>query len=383
MLGIPGVRPVGHCPLKPSGEGGFGEELAGGTDGRTQRLGESRGLLCGRKRRGGFCLAASFCIGGKNLRDQVGTLGAQYLQQFGAACIRCHRRVPQGGGNHQLGNATGEHAQRQGELAQPVLTQGTAHAHLREGVRHEGEHGNTRRRREHRRVVAAGQRERRRPVHGDALVGVQNRQQGRRGGGAELLSDALMHLNIAAFGVLRVAKMAQEHGDVAVLAPHVIEQMRNLLRLLFGALVDGHAHVAFGQLIQCLTCGNAFRIVQGARRGSRQVVGGIVHAQARINTPLTAPGEGRMFAHRHRTGGAQHTLQNLRVLGAEHRAQGLAGHVHGHARILGGTHRGGAFVEQPAVAGIEVAAAGDHDRVHGCDSVREFHHALNGLRQGM
>ena len=220
-------------------------------------------------------------------------------------------------------------------------------------------------------------------MHGDALVGVQNRQQGRRGGGAELLSDALMHLNIAAFGVLRVAKMAQEHGDVAVLAPHVIEQMRNLLRLLFGALVDGHAHVAFGQLIQCLTCGNAFRIVQGARRGSRQVVGGIVHAQARINTPLTAPGEGRMFAHRHRTGGAQHTLQNLRVLGAEHRAQGLAGHVHGHARILGGTHRGGAFVEQPAVAGIEVAAAGDHDRVHGCDSVRELHHALNGLRQRM
>ena len=90
-----------------------------------------------------------------------------------------------------------------------------------------------------------------------------------------------------------------------------------------------------------------------------------------------------MFAHRHRTGGAQHTLQNLRVLGAEHRAQGLAGHVHGHARMLGGTHCGGAFVEQPAVAGIEVAAAGDHDRVHGSDSVREFHHALNGLRQGM
>ena len=83
--------------------------------------------------------------------------------------------MPQGGGNHQLGNATGEHAQRQGELAQPVLTQGTAHAHLREGVRHEGEHGNTRRSREHRRVVAAGQGERRRPVHGDALVGVQNR----------------------------------------------------------------------------------------------------------------------------------------------------------------------------------------------------------------
>lgn len=123
-----------------------------------------------------------------------------------------------------------------------------------------------------------------------------------------------MHLNIAAFGILRVAKMAQEYGRVAVLAPHAIEQTRNLLRLLFGALVDDDAHVALGQLIQCLTCGNSFRIVQGTRRGSRQVVGGIVHAQARVNTPLTAPGEGRMFTHRHRTGGAQHTLQNLRIV---------------------------------------------------------------------
>ena len=132
-------------------------------------------MLCGRERRGGFCLAASFCIRAKNLRKQVGTLGAQHLQQLGAACIRCHRRVPQGGGNHQLGNATGEHAQRQGELAQPVQAQGAAHAHLRERIRNEGEHGNTCRGGEHRRVVAAGQGERRRPVHGDALVGVQNR----------------------------------------------------------------------------------------------------------------------------------------------------------------------------------------------------------------
>ena len=37
------------------------------------------------------------------------------------------------------------------------------------------EHGNTRRGGEYRRVVAAGQRERRATVHGDALVGVQNR----------------------------------------------------------------------------------------------------------------------------------------------------------------------------------------------------------------
>ena len=52
-----------------------------------------------------------------------------------------------------------------------------------------------------------------------------------------------------------------------------------------------------------------------------------------------------MFTHRHRTGGAQHTLQNLRIVRVQDRAQGLAGHVHGHARMLGGTHRGGAFVE--------------------------------------
>ena len=83
--------------------------------------------------------------------------------------------MSQGGGNHQLGNTTGEHAQRQGELAQPVQAQGAAHAHLREGIRHEGKHGNTRRGGEHRRVVAAGQSKRRRTVHGDALVGVQNR----------------------------------------------------------------------------------------------------------------------------------------------------------------------------------------------------------------
>ena len=61
---------------------------------------------------------------------------------------------------------------------------------------------------------------------------------------AEPLSDALVCLNIAACGVLRVAKMAQEHGGVAVLAPHAIEQVRNLLCLLFGTLIDGHAHVA-------------------------------------------------------------------------------------------------------------------------------------------
>ena len=252
VLGVPGVCPVRHCPLEPRGEGGFGEEIAGGTDGCTQRLGERRDLLHGGERRGCFCVAASvclavsFCIRRKNLREQVSTFGAQNLQQLGTACIRCHRRVPQGGGNHQLGNTTGEHAQRQGELAQTVQAQGATRTHLREGIRYEGEHGNTRRGGEHRRMVAAGQRERRRTVHGNALVGVQNRQQGRRGGGAEPLSDALVYLNIAAFGVLRVAKMAQEHGRVAVLAPHVIEQTRNLLRLLFGALVDGDAHVALG-----------------------------------------------------------------------------------------------------------------------------------------
>ena len=151
--------------------------------------------------------------------------------------------MPQGGGNHQLGNTTGEHAQRQGELAQTVQAQGAAHAHLREGIRNEGEHGNTRRGGEHRRVVAAGQRERRSPVHGDALIGVQNRQQGRRGGGAELLGDALVRLNIAACRVLRVTVVAQEDGCVAVLAPHAVEQARDLLRLLVGALVDGHADV--------------------------------------------------------------------------------------------------------------------------------------------
>ena len=82
-------------------------------------------------------------------------------------------------------------------------------------------------------------------------------------------------------------------------------------------------------------------------------------------------------------GGAQHALQNLRVLGVEDRAQGLAGHVHGHARMLGGTYRGGTFVEQPAVAGVEVTAAGDHDRIHCGDGVRELHHTLNGLLQRM
>ena len=45
VLGIPGVCPVRHCPLETRGEGGFGKEIACGADGRTQRLGESRGLL--------------------------------------------------------------------------------------------------------------------------------------------------------------------------------------------------------------------------------------------------------------------------------------------------------------------------------------------------
>ena len=148
-------------------------------------------------------------------------------------------------------------------------------------------------------MVAAGQRERRRAVYRDALVGVQNRQNGRRGGGAELLGDALVRLNIAACRVLRVTVVAQEDGCVAVLAPHTVEQVRNLLRLLVGALVDGYADVVLRKLIQYLTCGNAFRIVQGTRRGSHQVVGGIVHAQARVNTPLTAPGKGRTLTNRH------------------------------------------------------------------------------------
>ncbi|CNI89825.1 Uncharacterised protein [Mycobacterium tuberculosis] len=148
-------------------------------------------------------------------------------------------------------------------------------------------------------MVAAGQRERRPSVHGDALVGVQNRQNGRRGGGAELLGDALVHLNIAACRVLWVTVVAQENGCVAVLAPHAVEQVRNLLRLLVGALVDGYADVVLRQFIQCLTCGNTLRIVQGTRRGSHRVVGGVIHAQARVNTPLTAPSEGRVFTHRH------------------------------------------------------------------------------------
>ena len=139
----------------------------------------------------------------------------------------------------------------------------------------------------------------------------------------------------------------------------------------------------FRQLVKHLTCGNTLCIAQGACRGVHQVVGGVVHAQARVNTPLTAPGERGAFAYRHRTGGAEHAFQNLRILGVEDRAQGLAGHVHGHTRMFGGTHRGGAFVEQPAVAGVEVTAAGDHNCVHGGDSVREFHHALNGLLQRM
>ena len=83
--------------------------------------------------------------------------------------------MSQGGGDHQLGNTAGKHTQRQGELAQPVLAQRAAHPHLRERIGNQREHRNTGRGREDRRVVAAGQRERRRTVHCDALVGVQNR----------------------------------------------------------------------------------------------------------------------------------------------------------------------------------------------------------------
>ena len=79
----------------------------------------------------------------------------------------------------------------------------------------------------------------------------------------------------------------------------------------------------------------------------------------------------------------EHTLQNLRILGVQDRAQRLAGHVHGHARMLGGTYRSGALIEEPTEAGVEVAAARDDDRIHGGDSVREIHHALNGLLQRM
>ena len=80
VLGIPGVCPVRHCPLEPRGEGGFGEELAGGADGRAQRLGERRNLFHGGE--GGGCLyfVQLFCARCKNLRQQVGALGAQHLQ---------------------------------------------------------------------------------------------------------------------------------------------------------------------------------------------------------------------------------------------------------------------------------------------------------------
>ena len=76
-------------------------------------------------------------------------------------------------------------------------------------------------------------------------------------------------------------------------------------------------------------------------------------------------------------------LQDAGILGAEHWTQGLAGHMHRYASMLGGTHRSGAFIEEPPVARIEIPSAGNNHRVHSCDRIRKFHHPLNDLLQRM
>ena len=93
MHGIPGVRAVGHGPLEPGRQARGRKEVAGRADGRTQRLGERRDLLNGGEGCGGFCFSGLLFTVRKNLRQQVGTLGSQGLQKFGAARIRCHRRM--------------------------------------------------------------------------------------------------------------------------------------------------------------------------------------------------------------------------------------------------------------------------------------------------
>ena len=129
MLSIPGMRAVRHRPLEPRRQTRGREEVAGGTDSCTQRLRKRRNLRRGGE--GGRGLRLSVDLAGcsfsvriftmrKNLRQQVGALGPQGLQQLSAARTRISRSATQGRRDHQLGNPSGQHAQGQGELAPTV-----------------------------------------------------------------------------------------------------------------------------------------------------------------------------------------------------------------------------------------------------------------------
>ena len=252
-------------------------------------------------------------------------------------------------------------------------------------------------------MVPARNRQRRRPVHEQALIRMQNRQNDCRlaRGGGEQARDALVGVRIPAppglIRVERVAKVAEENGDAPVLTVHPVEQACQPLGLLLRARVNGDADVTFGEGTQqfggveghdvrgtYLICLIGIRSVverAGGMLGRR--VRRVVHAQARIDSALAAPCQGVLFAHRDRTGRAEHTFEGLRIPLGEGGAQRLAGHEQGNTGVLSDEGHSGTFVEQPAESGIEVAAAGDDDCVHGGDGVREAYHALDGLLQRM
>ena len=126
-------------------------------------------------------------------------------------------------------------------------------------------------------------------------------------------------------------------------------------------LVHRNAHITLGKL---RNLNPRIRIVERHLGGMRPVVAGIIHTRKRLKIVLAAPLVGAALAHRHRGCRTQHTQQNFLIARGKHGTNRLPGHKDRNLRILCHQCDSGALIQQPAVARIQVAAAGNDDRIH-------------------
>ena len=126
-------------------------------------------------------------------------------------------------------------------------------------------------------------------------------------------------------------------------------------------LVHRYAHIALGKL---RNLNPRIRIVECHLRGLHPIVAGIIHTRKRLKIVLAAPLVGAALAHRHRGCRTQHTQQNFLIARGKHGTNRLPGNKDRNLRILCHQCDSGALIQQPAVARIQVAAAGDDDRIH-------------------
>ena len=126
-------------------------------------------------------------------------------------------------------------------------------------------------------------------------------------------------------------------------------------------LVHRHARITLGKL---RNLNPRIGIVERYLGGMCLVVAGIIHTRKRLKIVLAAPLVGAALAHRHRGCRTQHTQQNFLIARGKHGTNRLPGNKDRNLCVLRHQCDSGALIQQPAVARIQVAAAGDDDRIH-------------------